>query len=474
MNDFEKLVESIKELEKTSGTNDKLKILNDLKDVEIAKDFFEKSLSTEYTFGVKKLPDYKKEDEPDRESMYHYVETAYTRLINYKTDIQAYLEQCLTTLREDEYDLFCRICKKDPSCGVAEALVNKVWPGLIDNGVKLCKAVPYTKEAIEKVGYPCYIQRKEDGARCICIIDKFGNVELLSSSGKTYQNLTDLESELAERGKQFLMAMVYHNEPWSAKVVLDGELLLESESGETVERQTGNGVLNKSIKGTITSDEAKKVRFVIWDALRFEEYFGKTKNKIPYDERLEQARRFVNTRPEGLTTKLVSVVKTSVAHSPEEITEAFQEELNAGKEGIIVKQINFIWENKRTPNQVKFKLELDSTLRVTDWIPGQKGTKYENQLGALVCQSSDGKIRVNVGTGFSDEFRSSFPDTFKASEPMFIEVRSNGIISQKDTDGDTEAYSLFLPRMVEVREDKTEADSFETILGLQNAATELK
>ena len=78
-------------------------------------------------------------------------------------------------------------------------------------------------------------------------------------------------------------------------------------------------------------------------------------------------------------------------------------------------------------------------------------------LGALTCESSDGKIRVNVGSGFTDEDRKSI--TPENSIGKFIEVVSNGIINTVDR----EEYSLFLPRFVEFRFDKDEADSFDAV-----------
>ena len=56
------------------------------------------------------------------------------------------------------------------------------------------------------------------------------------------------------------------------------------------------------------------------------------------------------------------------------------------------------------------------------------------------------------------------------SNSMFVEIRSNGLI--KNANNDT--YSLFLPRFIEIRNDKTEADDFEMIQKLQDAKTNLQ
>ena len=36
---------------------------------------------------------------------------------------------------------------------------------------------------------------------------------------------------------------------------------------------------------------------------------------------------------------------------------------------------------------------------------GAKGTKYEKMLGSLIVESSDGKVKFNVGSGFTDKLR---------------------------------------------------------------------
>ena len=77
-------------------------------------------------------------------------------------------------------------------------------------------------------------------------------------------------------------------------------------------------------------------------------------------------------------------------------------------------------------------------------------------MGALVCESNDGIIEVNVGSGFNDEHRK----TIKEQDILgkIITVKYNARIKSKDGD-----ESLFLPVFVEVREDKTEADNAEDI-----------
>ena len=107
------------------------------------------------------------------------------------------------------------------------------------------------------------------------------------------------------------------------------------------------------------------------------------------------------------------------------------------------------------------KYDIVSTMKVTGFHYGGKGTKYENRLGALECKTEDELVTVFVGTGLSDHFRQEFIEKFKDHDfkknPIFVEVKSNGLIHNPN------GMSLFLPRFLEIRFDKTEADTLDKI-----------
>ena len=73
-------------------------------------------------------------------------------------------------------------------------------------------------------------------------------------------------------------------------------------------------------------------------------------------------------------------------------------------------------------------------------------------LGALVCESRNGNLKVNVGSGFSEEQRKEYWNENLVGK--IVSVKYNEIINRK-TDS---VKSLFLPVFMEIREDKTVAD----------------
>jgi ATP-dependent DNA ligase len=147
--------------------------------------------------------------------------------------------------------------------------------------------------------------------------------------------------------------------------------------------------------------------------------------------------------------KYVALVWTEQVNDLYTAKRIFEKFLAEGQEGTILKSKDGIWEDKRSKEQIKFKGELECDLRVVDW---EEGTgKNKGRLGALVCESEDGAIRVNVGSGYTDEQRNAYTKTVIGKVAT---VKYNARI--QDRGGNVE--SLFLPVFIELREDKDIAD----------------
>jgi len=85
-------------------------------------------------------------------------------------------------------------------------------------------------------------------------------------------------------------------------------------------------------------------------------------------------------------------------------------------------------------------------LEVTDV---EEGTgRNEGKLGALVCEGiDDGKaIKVNVGSGFSDDNRDEFWTNRSTIPGQVVEVRADAITQNQDG-----TYSLRFPRFLRFR-----------------------
>ena len=103
------------------------------------------------------------------------------------------------------------------------------------------------------------------------------------------------------------------------------------------------------------------------------------------------------------------------------------------------------------------KLVVDCDLKIVGYEEG-KG-KYEDSVGSVVAETSDELLQVSV-SGFDDATRQLIHENREGLIGNVITVRFNNIMEPKE---EGEKYSLFLPRFVEFRTDKTEADSLERV-----------
>ncbi len=145
---------------------------------------------------------------------------------------------CLKVCSElNYYDMliFKRVLNRDLRIGMGIKTINKIWPNLIPEfGVMLCS--PANKKTLDKMDYPCLAQLKLDGMRSVVIVNG-DSVQVKSRSGKDIQLHGEFDeqfSKLAQGGS------------W----VFDGELLVIGDDGNPLDRKTGNGILNKAVKGT--------------------------------------------------------------------------------------------------------------------------------------------------------------------------------------------------------------------------------
>jgi DNA ligase-1 len=109
----------------------------------------------------------------------------------------------------------------------------------------------------------------------------------------------------------------------------------------------------------------------------------------------------------------------------------------------MVKPINGAYECKRSYGWLKMKPFIEVTLKVIDV---EEGTgKNEGSAGALVCEGidEDKHIRVNVGTGLSDDLRDSIWSDIESVVGQLVEVRADAITISQDSQ---ETYSLRFPR----------------------------
>ena len=430
----------LQELEANPSRNFKIELLTKNKDNELLKEVCRLANDPFTQFYQRQIPAYINITQLPNDLEWALVELSMlsSRIVTGNA-AKEHLSFVLSNISENDAKVIERIIQKDLKCGVSTSTTNKVWKNLIPEfPCMLCS--PFEQKLVDKIKFPAIVQKKEDGMRFNAIVkfddDFYGTVEFRSRNGKEITLLGSLEEEFID--------LADHKD-----TVFDGELLvydtMETDSkGNICNRQTGNGILNKAVKGTISKEESNRVVATLWDQIPYEDFIaGKCDQR--YDYRLKRLDYLLARLPSE--TK-IELVETFEVHSLEQTQTIFQNYLDDGDEGIILKDPNSLWENKRSKGQIKFKAELDCDLKVVSVISGTG--KYADMIGSLCCESADGKVKVYVGSGFSDEQRSAPPSEYF---DKIISVKYNARI--KNVQGEE---SLFLPIFLEVRNDKEVAD----------------
>lgn len=132
--------------------------------------------------------------------------------------------------------------------------------------------------------------------------------------------------------------------------------------------------------------------------------------------------------------------------------------VKAGGEGVMINLASAKYQHKRTDSLVKFKPAYSMDMVVMDIEYGSG--KYEGMIGALICRVStnDKLITCKVGTGLSDEQRLHWALHPEEIYGKIVEVGYFSI-SQNSNDFGTNNYSLRFPRLIKVRNDKSEVNA---------------
>jgi hypothetical protein len=277
----------INELKSNSGKNAKIEILSKYADDELVKGVFDAAMNPYRVYGIKQLPDIDRNTGDYTLNDFLMNLTRFEERIVTGNEAKHVLKTLLEGLSPDDAEVAKLIILKDLNCGTGPSIVNSAIPKLIP--VYPCmKASSQSEKSMQKINYPAISQIKADGMRANLILTK-RSIEFRGRSGKVI-DLLDSFSDI-----EF---PIYVS---TTGAMLDGELRVLNDDGTWMSRKKGNGILNKAIKGTISEEEVKNVRFIAWDLIPWSEFTSPVKkadeNAMPYMSRwklLEQTLKDVN------------------------------------------------------------------------------------------------------------------------------------------------------------------------------------
>jgi hypothetical protein len=430
-----RILNILNELEKESSRNKKEEILlrEKRKSNHQLLKVFQYALNPYIVYHIKKIPEYQKYTSGSITLM-----SALKKLSviteRQKTGQAAieFLRGIFLTLEDTDSEVLERIIKKDMRCGVGAKTINKIWPDAIPE-YPIMKCEPATERMLLNINYPAFAQQKMDGMRVNFHIEN-GAVDVRSGNGLMINIMGIFDKELLANFGNI-----------QGGLVLDGEMfVLDTKGKKFLPRKKGNGIINKAIKGTISEAEIQRIVVVFWDSINMGD-FKKGRFDFPYHQRLKWLQQNLKI------SNRVKLIDTLEVDSFYEAKQYYTSIVNNGGEGIIIKNKNSIWENKRSNQHIKIKAEHEIDLKIIDVIEGEG--KYKGKLGSLLVSTNDGGLEVNVGSGFIDEERDKYFDRDLIGS--IATIKYNEIIEKENSD----TKSLFLPIFVELRLDKDIADN---------------
>lgn len=433
-----KIYNLLNEIKKESSLKKKEELLQLHKNDELLR-FFQYVLNTDRIYNVR-LTNINiighSSDPIDPNEVYLLLDQLSVRTITGNKALEE-VEELFSQCSLSQQELLRMILDHSMRIGISDKTVEKVFGkgSIKTQQLPIMLATANSTKALSNIEFPAYAQTKMDGARCIAKIDEFGNTSLFTRTGKLYLRLDHIENEIKSSLSEYGWE---HQFPY----YMDGEIIFIDESDHSpVSRKISNGLANKSIKDTISKEEGKRARYIIWDLYT-------EKDGVKYDQRFQTMIKYIDN------CLYIEPVRNQLVYDMEQVEEVFLDELKNGNEGIVLKNINSLFENKRSKNLVKFKDVKDADLKCIDVTEGQG--KYVGMIGSLELESSDGLVKVSVGSGLTDEDRKKDPSEYINK---IIEIKYNERMFQ-----DNKEDSLFLPVFVEARFDKIEANSSEEIL----------
>jgi len=399
------------------------------------------------TFGVRQVPDQLFEDTPgvDSENPWEDFMELLTQLKDRRLTGNAArdaIEAMCGRFSKHEWNTFCApVIRGDLRAGISLTTINKI-----------CKKTPYEipvfgcQLATNSEGRPEMrgfkrLEPKLDGVRVLMVvnIDDASEVDVVcySRNGKVFNNFQHIEEQIKTHISK--LAPLLMSPFFSQSFVLDGEVV--GNSFQELMRQARR-------KENVHADDSV---FHVFDFIPYVDF-----QRGHWNAQLSTRITILETVKTTITNEMPNVelvpnivVDLDTKEGKAELLAYANEQVNAGYEGIMIKDLGAPYECKRNTFWLKWKPVHDYDLTV---IAVEEGTgRNLNRMGALVCEGiDDGKhIVVNVGSGYTDEERQEYWDNKNSIIGRSVVVMADAVTQNQDG-----SYSLRFPRFKTFRDDK--------------------
>lgn len=324
--------------------------------------------------------------------------------------------------------VFRKILNKDLRCGMKASSFNKIVPGWIAE-FKLSLAKPFDHKNLK---FPCWVDPKFDGERCLAFISSdgsSGSVSYYSRQGNEFHNLRVFDTHLLSvfKGRGCIVA-----------------------DCEVVNRQ-GFQTLQKTPKYYDPTFDPSHLMLVVFDWLPQDAF-----SKQFYDEPQTDRYRSLKSLFANFNSDKVVCVDSRIANNFEEAEQLFVHWIDQGLEGIIMKQLDgeyhFSTNSRRNPGWMKMKGKETADLEIVGMAFGDKDARWHNKCGSLLVKRKHGDkdVIVSVGGGLTDHDHETIVedgDQLLWTSPEGEVVNIKGRLIEVIYDSVTEKGSLRFPRI---------------------------
>lgn len=328
-------------------------------------------------------------------------------------------------------NILMKVLTKRMNIGIGAKLINKAvgWELIPDPSLMLASDDQKEVAGWDKI----YCEEKYDGVRVIAVGGKENGFRFYTRSFNELDKtkLSRIEEELSR---------ALHNYNIVGDVFFDGELT-------DLNRKSVSGKVTQILKGTALNDIDEGFIFNVFD-IEKSEVLKTGKGTTPFDKRRAELELLLGDLKEDSRVKLA---RQWIVDSMEETHKIYNIIIANGGEGVILKPANHLYECKRSKKWIKLKQIQDCDLEIIGWYPGEG--KREGFIGGFICTDASRTVEVKIGSGFTDKDLQEL-----SSEPHLLIGQITAVQYNEPITDKYGNRSLFLPRFIEIRQDKNVAD----------------
>ena len=203
----------------------------------------------------------------------------------------------------------------------------------------------------KSIKFPCFVQRKYDGTRCVAIPGR----GLFSRNRKQYPHLKHIYDEINRLPPE---------------MILDGELY-----SDTLTFQEIVGIVKKETLKKEDEEKQLHIKYHVYDVI----------NNAPYEQRYISLQTLF--RQGGF--KHLCFVQTTLCENEKKMKELHNQYVGEGYEGIMLRNKSGSYKNARSTDLQKYKEFFDDEYEVVDY---KEGEGQEEGCVLWICKTPEGKI----------------------------------------------------------------------------------